>query len=181
MANTVGRRGATVYGHLHAEAFCHMHYQTADSRETEVLWNSRDGVTPMFIRSRSGKEMHHVNFHADIYEPNYKPVAGDRIFVTATRELLHDKAVKFVEERWEAGERFGEAYPGMKTGFESKEAAVEYFLDKWCDGLSPTIFEVTEDGNYPASPAPPKPPTPSLADVFPMRQSPSWMRSGRHG
>jgi len=35
----------TPLGHRHVEAFCLMHY-ACDCGHHEVIWNSRDGVTP---------------------------------------------------------------------------------------------------------------------------------------
>jgi len=88
---------AQLYGHLHAEAFCLMKYSTKDGSEAEWIWNSRDGVTPFIIRSRSGKEMTHVDWHLDRYLPNYKPAPGERIFV----DLTLPKAIAYARARIE--------------------------------------------------------------------------------
>lgn len=136
---------ATKTEYKHFEAFMHMWYATDDGRERELIWNSRDGVTPFCERSRSGKEMTHVNWNQDSREPGYKPKAGDRIFVDATRELLGDAAKAYVEKYWDNPE-----YPMSKMTYswKTKEEAVEYFLAEWTKPGSPTLVEVQEDGTY---------------------------------
>ena len=81
---------ALKHGAKHAEAFCLMHY-CFNSFEfefllfggrVEIVWNSRDGVTPFCIRCRHcGGEMTHVCWERDVYAPDYKPFAGQRVFV----------------------------------------------------------------------------------------------------
>lgn len=101
---------AQLYGRLHAEAFCLMKYSTKDG-EVEWIWNSRDGVTPFIVRSRSGKEMTHVDWHLDRYLPNYKPAPGERIFVDLTLTKATEWARARIERdwdhpRWPASERW---------------------------------------------------------------------------
>jgi len=126
----------------HGEAFCHMRYESDDGRESEVIWNSRDGVTPFMLLSRSGKQMEHVDWRNDRPDVNYKPNPGDRIFVDCTRELVGDAAKKRVEENWNRPD-----YP-MSEAFESKEAAIEMFLEDWTKPGSPAVVEVMPDGTY---------------------------------
>ncbi len=105
---------------LHAEAFCLMRYQNLRTGEVEVLWNSRDGVTPFCIPSRDGKdEMRHIDFKRDRFAPDHKPTPGQRVFVSITRERATEIAKARVELYWDNGE-----CPMNKT-FETKEAAVE--------------------------------------------------------
>lgn len=70
----------------HAEAFCHMlYFGKSDRVRVEVkIWNSRDGVTPMFcsLPAFPGVQLAHVNFHLDQYDPAYKPKKGDYIWRT---------------------------------------------------------------------------------------------------
>jgi len=64
--------------HNHVEAFKLMQY--ADKLgNVEILWNSRDGVTPFGITSRAGREMFHINWQQDRYVPDHIPNVGDRI------------------------------------------------------------------------------------------------------
>ena len=81
----------------HAEAFCLMKYRSDDGTEEEVIWNSRDGVTPFVVPSKSGKPMTHVDWKLDEYRPNFKPQPGDRYFVDATREIVTPELNKYVE------------------------------------------------------------------------------------
>ena len=67
-------------GYQHAEAFCLMTYRSDDGSEEEVIWNSRDGVTPFTVRLLSGKRATHVNWAADQASPGHKPGPGERYF-----------------------------------------------------------------------------------------------------
>lgn len=107
------------HGYNHAEAFCLMKYATRDGKTIEWLWNSRDGVTPFIIRSQSGDEMNHVDFHLDCYLPNYTPLPGERIFVDMTLEMARAYAERRVTQRWDDGEQ------PMSAMFATKEAAIE--------------------------------------------------------
>ena len=69
----------------HPEAFCLMTYKSDDGREAEVIWNSRDGVTPFVITLKSGRAGRHVEWHKDAYAPAHRPKVGDRIFRNMTR------------------------------------------------------------------------------------------------
>lgn len=51
---------ATRRGHQHPEAFALMQYTSKSSGITEIVWNSRDGVTPFGILMRDGTEGKHV-------------------------------------------------------------------------------------------------------------------------
>lgn len=73
--------------HNHAEAFCLMRYESKDGRIVELLWNSRDGVTPFMILSKDGKtQLHHVEWQLDRYSPNHQLMPGDRYFADITQE-----------------------------------------------------------------------------------------------
>lgn len=108
-------------GHLHAEAFCLMTYATDDGREMEAIWNSRDGVTPFIVHSRSGIEMTHVDWRKDVRNPNHQPRPGDRIFVDITPEIARERAAMQVEQGWDHPE-----YPIART-FATKTEAIEAF------------------------------------------------------
>lgn len=83
--------------HVHAEAFCLMQYQADDGSETELIWNSRDGVTPFVITLRSGKQARHVNWGQDVYAPDHRPLPGDRIFADLTAQRARQHATRMVE------------------------------------------------------------------------------------
>jgi hypothetical protein len=108
-------------GYLHNEAFCLMKYATKDGAEVEWIWNSRDGVTPFVVHSRSGQEMSHVQWQFDRRLPNYEPLAGERVFVDMSPE-----------------------YP-MSRAYEDKGEAVRAMTAEYLgDGDRPTLIEAAE-------------------------------------
>ncbi len=106
----------------HVEAFCLMKYATKDGAETEIVWNSRDGVTPYIIPSKSGAEMSHVDWRNDTRTLDYQPKPGDRIFVDLGAERAKKLATERVERYWDHPE-----YP-MSRMYGTKEEAVEGLL-----------------------------------------------------
>lgn len=71
--------------HVHAEAFCLMYYQCEKCYIVELIWNSRDGVTPFIINCVAcGGAMRHENWHLDKYLPDYVPQPGQRYFIDLT-------------------------------------------------------------------------------------------------
>jgi hypothetical protein len=83
----------------HAEAFALMTYQAEDG-EREVIWNSRDGVTPFVIMLRSGKEARHVNWSADRRVLDYDPQPGERVFTDLTKERWRSGWFRNAERYW---------------------------------------------------------------------------------
>lgn len=104
----------------HQEAFCLMTYRCKQCLKEEVLWNSRDGVTPYIIRCQAcGGESSHINFEKDKRELNYFPPSGSRVFVN----LTHDRYLIYVRAKVQA---FWEAdHMSFRERFGSKEAAYE--------------------------------------------------------
>lgn len=128
--------------HLHAEAFALMTYATEDGKELEAIWNSRDGVTPFYITSRSGQPMHHVDWHKDVYNPNHQPRPGDRVFVDLTADALRESVTRRVDEYWDHPD-----YPMSRT-FESRGAAIDALAVDVQPG-EPMLIEVGPDGWQP--------------------------------
>lgn len=123
--------------HVHGEAFRLMQYRSDDGTETEVIWNSRDGVTPFVITLRSGKQASHVNWNHDFYKPDFRPTIGDRIFIDLTHEIALHLAAERVEEYWEHPD-----YP-MKGRWPNKAAAAAALAkDYYGDGHAPYLAEV---------------------------------------
>lgn len=62
------------YGHVHAEAFMLMTYACRMCHHAEIIWNSRDGVTPFGLNCPSCGQptMLHVNWEQDVYAPQHK-------------------------------------------------------------------------------------------------------------
>ena len=66
----------------HAEAYCLMNYKCEKCGQEEVLWNSRDGVTPFIINcEKCGGHMQHIDWNRDIRNKNYIPKSGQRVFI----------------------------------------------------------------------------------------------------
>lgn len=64
----------------YGEAFCLMKYRDEETLHTEWCWNSRDGITPFGIKNAE-MEMKHVDWHEDVFVPNFIPPIGMRIFM----------------------------------------------------------------------------------------------------
>lgn len=74
----------------HMEAFKVMEYQCADCGQSEMIWNSRDGVTPMFLSgclTCGGEKVAHVNWKDDRFEPDHIPQPGERVWIDMPDEL----------------------------------------------------------------------------------------------
>ncbi len=92
----------TKNGHTYAEAFMLMTYQCEKCGAKEIVWNSRDGVTPFmgpecraFNDSRErqcGGATQHVDWQNDVYKPDYRPIIGDRIWRDGTLDMM--RAIK---------------------------------------------------------------------------------------
>ena len=131
--------------HQFGEAFCLMKYATRNGKESEVLWNSRNGVTPFGISMRSGRLGDHVEWQGDVRDPDHwmKLEAGDRIFVDLTREESARYRREYVDEWWDR-----EVFGGYKMSeqWESKTEAVRAMVeDDMSHEGSPDVVEVTED------------------------------------
>jgi len=126
----------TENGDIHGEAFNLMTYECEKCFKKEVLWNSRDGVTPFIIGCRhcDGSALH-VNWSGDLYAPKHLPKRGDRVFLTMPPEIniILNKAK--VAECWEQGE-----YP-MKERFETQEEALEVMLGDAQKG-EPFVYQI---------------------------------------
>jgi hypothetical protein len=117
----------------HAEAFCLMTYRSDDGTESEVLWNSRDGVTPFVITLLSGKTAMHVDWNRDQRVLDYVPPAGSRIFVDLTLERAREQAERNLA-RWAEEGTFADLTPPS-----AEELALEYLHPG-----APDIIEVPE-------------------------------------
>ena len=128
-----------INGHAYGEAFMLMPYED-ELGNVEIIWNSRDGISPFFIFSRAGREMNHKDWNADVYVPNHRPLPGDRIFVDMTKEELLEAEKKMVDKYWDAGECSMKDHPVL--GPLGKEGAAQYIVDVgWKKGM-PNIVEV---------------------------------------
>ena len=88
------------HGHTHGEAFMLMRYACQECGKNQMVWNSRDGVTPFMIgcpRTDCAGMMNHVDWRGDIYAPDYVPDNGERFF----RDGTPDEAVAIMQKRIE--------------------------------------------------------------------------------
>lgn len=132
-------------GYLHKEAYCLMKYASRDGSEVEWIWNSRDGVTPFGIHSRSGAEMSHVQWQFDIRIPNYQPLPGERIFVDMTDGQADLMARSNVAAWWDHDE-----YP-MRDAYPDQETAIAALAKDYLgDGDRPSLIDAAEWRRYPA-------------------------------
>lgn len=123
--------------HQHGEAFKLMVYVSDDGQQGELVWNSRDGVTPFSILARDGKtSLTHVDWARDVYAPHFRPPPGMRVFVDMTPERKREMAERQVERYWDHPD-----YP-LKKRCATKEDAVAMFMgDGEPDPGAPDLIE----------------------------------------
>lgn len=112
----------------HAEAFCLMQYRDETTGGVEVIWNSRDGVTPLCVRSRAGNDAYHVNWEQDQCVPDHKPAPGDRIFVDLTRKAKRAICLARIDRWWSDGDC------PMRDSFENKLHALKCLMHTFRPG-----------------------------------------------
>jgi len=102
----VSKADGLAHGYQHGEAFCLMLYRCKVCGGMEILWNSRDGVTPFSIHCRNAAcneqdfcPMLHEEWRLDTCLPLFKPWPGMRIFRSGTE----DEARAFMRQRLENG------------------------------------------------------------------------------
>jgi len=126
-------------GFRHKEAWCLMKYEDAVTGESEIVWNSRNGVTPFIILSRAGNEAEHSDWSSDRLVPEHKPQVGDRVFADVTPERALELAEQQVAKLWDSRSDFRDA-------FDSKGDAIEHFaVATYGSGIPPDLVEVTEE------------------------------------
>ncbi len=120
----------------HAEAFCLMHYKCEKCGNIEILWNSRDGVTPFIISCTCGGQMFHIMWQFDKCVPDFKPEKGQRIFVDMTKEHA-EKIAKEIVERCK-GSRYKLSQDDLKSLAE----------DIYGDGHQPCVIVYGQGGTH---------------------------------
>jgi hypothetical protein len=131
--------------HIYVEAFCLMKYQAEDGT-SEILWNSRDGVTPFVIRLKPGAdgvalEAKHVEWNRDQYLPNFVPEVGSRIFVDLTPARAREFAERNYDEWSKQDPQFTQQHPDREAFVAS--SALGMLEDFWPN--TPSVVEVTEE------------------------------------
>lgn len=92
-------RQVPAFGWKCGDAYKLYKYQSKVTGLVEWIWNSRDGVTPFGLIGKDGTEAQHVDWHEDLYCPNYVPAVGTRIFADRPDfdEKLHQFNLQIVE------------------------------------------------------------------------------------
>lgn len=104
-----------------------MQYHCESCGKTEIIWNSRDGVTPFIVRCFFCKgEAKHINWDQDRRVVDFTPQPGTRIFRDKSKEDYLKSKKNYLEENW--GERLQKVY-------ETKEKALEALSKGWKEGL----------------------------------------------
>lgn len=89
-------------GWKHVEAFCFMEYTCEKCDKTEIIWNSRDGVTPFCVNCiNCDGTMQHSNWHKDIRFVSYTLdhlSEGQRYFCDLTRELYIENIKNLIKK-----------------------------------------------------------------------------------
>lgn len=86
------------------EAFALMEYGCEECGKVEIIWNSRDGVTPFMVDCPfCHGTMQHINWSHDRFTPNYIPPIGSRVFFSCTNihEVIQEVFDNYTEEVWE--------------------------------------------------------------------------------
>lgn len=96
--------------HQHAEAFNLMTY-ACKCGHREVIWNSRDGVTPFGLNCPScgSATLRHVDWQCDVYAPYHKLHRGQRFW----RDGTPDEAEAIMKRRIELMRSSHPCSPGM--------------------------------------------------------------------
>ena len=127
--------------YLHGEAFMLMNYASDDGKVKEVLWNSRDGVTPFCLNSVDDMEMRHVDWQHDIRSTLHVPEVGSRMFIDLTKDRMLECKRRYVDVYWE-GEYSMKDHPEL--GPLGKEgAALSLAYSEWQDH-EPDVVVVTQ-------------------------------------
>lgn len=127
-------------GHQYKEAFCLMLYRCDACNCIELLWNSRNGVTPFCVRCRQCPGgMTHANWELDKRMPNYKPHTGQRVFVDLTEEKCRKYTAKKVDAFWNDGN-----FP-MSEMFATKEEGIEALMKDFSSDKGEPDIIVWED------------------------------------
>jgi hypothetical protein len=124
--------------HKHGEAFMLMWYQSADSKQREQVWNSRDGAAPHEIRSAAtGVELRRRSAGVQ-YLPEHVPAVGDRIFVDLTEQRARIVAAGVIEQYRADGKQ-----AELDAMFASYEEAVEILSQSMLEMGAGDLITVT--------------------------------------
>jgi len=121
----------------YAEAYALMRYRAWGASDVEIIWNSRDGITPFTVAARppGGEFLTHVEFDRDARMVLHVPAIGDRIFVDQTLDRAREFRERFVATYWERAR--------MDAMYGSRDEAVETLARRdYGDGHQPDLVVV---------------------------------------
>lgn len=85
-------------GFVHVEAYKLMKYRCNQCGFHEVIWNSRDGVTPFITRCpKCGGEEQHVEWQRDKLAMEHIPHKGQRVFIDLPTSLKYPLALRRIQ------------------------------------------------------------------------------------
>jgi len=121
----------------HREAYCLMNYRCETCGALEVLWNSRDGVTPFSIPciscgADSFRGMTHVRFDLDRCAPLYSPRPGQRYFADMSPERARAAANRNADRL---------VSMGQIPSNDRNRVSDDLFRDYYRDGTAPDILQ----------------------------------------
>lgn len=129
----------------HREAYCLMRYRTDDGRTEELIWNSRDGVTPFICTHRDGRQMQHIDWASDVPSPAHTPKPGDLVFMDMTEEFAGEAAARNVERWW------NDPKHPMREFYASKEEAVAKMVKEYTETPGQPTLRVVAPEGWPAT------------------------------
>jgi len=118
------------------EGYAIMQYRCEACGKIEKIYNARDGVTPFIVSCiYCGGNAQHINWHEDIYDPEYIPEPGQRIFFSMPIELARVFAKRNLKKDEQS------AYPPPQAGTQERKELEEALVDDYYhDGEGPCIF-----------------------------------------
>lgn len=133
----------------HKEAFCLMNYKCEECKHHEVIWNSRDGVTPFGTSCPScGRSLTHVYFRSDKCVPDHQLNKYQKFWRDGTEseaiQILYKRCKDFREQGYDMGDRTDEGFikDVIDEGHEFQKGWP--FLDTY---MGDTYIEYAEPNN----------------------------------
>ena len=128
-------------------AFRLMQYQKEKQPDAAIewIWNSREGVTPFYVSSRTndGPDLQHINWQDDILALQYVPNIGQRVFIDLTEEKAREYVQARVDREWDKDGEWS-----MQKQYESKDKAFESLFAHAMESVErggPDIIVVNEE------------------------------------
>jgi hypothetical protein len=126
-------------GYQHAEAFCHMRYETDDGSDSMWIWNSRDGVTPFIVTlPGTDKPATHADWHLDRRDPDHIPAVGEWVFVDLTPQAARAHAERNADRFW------NDPTMPARSMYASKADLVETLVASYLHPGAPDLVRVDE-------------------------------------